>query len=121
MAKRVLVVEDNRLNLRLFTDVLTAHGYDVEGVDDARLVMERATARRPAVIVMDIQLPHISGLELMGMLRRDPLTATVPVLAVTAFVGQQDEARIRAAGASAYVSKPIALKPFVAAVARLLK
>lgn len=120
MAKRILVVEDNRLNLRLFTDVLRAHGYDVEGVDDARLVMERATARRPHLIVMDIQLPHISGLELMAMLKRDPMTATVPVLAVTAFVGREDEDRIRAAGASAYVSKPIALKPFVATVAGLV-
>ena len=120
VAKRILVVEDNRLNLRLFTDVLSAHGFEVEGVDDARRVMERATARRPHGIVMDIQLPHISGLELMAMLRRDPLTRTVPVLAVTAFVGREDEARIRAAGAQGYVSKPIALKPFVAAVTALV-
>ncbi len=100
--------------------MLTAHGYDVEGVDDARVVMERVASRRPNLIVMDIQLPHISGLELMAMLARDQLTRTIPVLAVTAFVGREDEDRIRAAGAKGYVSKPIALKPFVAAVERLL-
>lgn len=100
--------------------MLTAHGYDVDPVDDARLVMERVRERRPQLIVMDIQLPHISGLELIGQLGRDQLSRTIPVLAVTAFVGKEDEERIRRAGAKGYVSKPIALKPFVEAVARLI-
>ena len=119
MAKRVLVVEDNELNLKLFCDLLRAHGYETEGVRDAREAIERATLFAPDIIVMDIQMPHISGLELIEAIKRDIVLRRTPVMAVTAYAGKGDEERIREAGADAYVSKPISLMRFVEAIAEL--
>ncbi len=113
MTKRVLVVEDNELNLKLFCDLLRAHGYEAEGVKDARLAIDRATTFAPEIIIMDIQMPHISGLELIEAMRRDMILRRIPIMAVTAYAGKGDEDRIRAAGADAYVSKPISLMRFV--------
>ncbi|RDE04781.1 response regulator [Sphingomonas aracearum] len=122
MAKRVLVVEDNELNLKLFSDLLRAHAHLTEGVRDGREALEAARAFRPDLIVMDIQLPHVSGFELIQQIRadEDAELAAVPIMAVTAYAGREDEERIRAAGANAYVSKPISLMRFVAEVGRLL-
>jgi two-component system, cell cycle response regulator DivK len=119
-AKRVLVVEDNELNLRLFCDLLTAHGYTSEPVRDGRDVMARATELSPDLIVMDIQLPHISGLDLISAVRSDAKLAKTPILAVTAYAGRDDEQRILDAGAEAYIAKPISVIRFIDAVQRLI-
>ncbi len=113
MAKRVLVVEDNELNLKLFCDLLRAHDFVAEPVQDGREAVERARGFAPDLIVMDIQLPHVSGYELIGALKQDEELRTVPIMAVTAYAGREDEERIRAAGADAYVSKPISLMRFI--------
>ncbi|MES2336938.1 MAG: response regulator [Pseudomonadota bacterium] len=120
MAKRVLVVEDNELNLKLFCDLLRAHDYATEAVRDGREAVARARAFEPDLVVMDIQLPHVSGLDLIGQMKRDPKLRDVPVMAVTAYAGRDDEDRIRAAGANAYVSKPISVMRFVEEVRALI-
>jgi two-component system cell cycle response regulator DivK len=113
LAKKVLVVEDNELNLKLFCDLLRAHGYAAEPVRDGREAVARAREFGPDLIVMDIQMPHVTGYELIGELQADPELKEVPVMAVTAYAGREDEERIRAAGARAYVSKPISLARFM--------
>jgi len=118
--KRVLVVEDNELNLRLFCDLLTAHGFGADPVRDGRDVMARATELKPDLIVMDIQLPHVSGLDLIAAIKGDPLLAATPIMAVTAYAGRDDEQRIRDAGAEAYISKPISVIRFIEAVGQLI-
>jgi two-component system, cell cycle response regulator DivK len=119
-AKKVLVVEDNELNLRLFSDLLRAHGHPVEPVRDGREAVARCRAFRPDLIVMDIQMPHVTGYELIADLKADAELQSVPVMAVTAYAGREDEERIRAAGAAAYVSKPISLARFMDVVNGLL-
>ncbi|MFM9827538.1 MAG: response regulator [Sphingomonas sp.] len=116
MAKRVLVVEDNELNLKLFCDLLRAHGLLAEGVRDGRDAVTRALAFKPDLVITDIQLPHLTGYELIAQFRADSALRTIPIMAVTAYAGREDEDRIRAAGANAYVSKPIALAAFMAQV-----
>ncbi|CAN5339279.1 response regulator [soil metagenome] len=120
MAKRVLVVEDNELNLRLFCDLLRAHDYETEGVRDGREALDRARAFMPDLIVMDIQMPHVTGLELTEAIRADETLRSMPIMAVTAYAGKADEDRIRAAGADAYVSKPISLMRFIETVEGLV-
>ena len=121
MTKRVLVVEDNELNLKLFCDLLKAHGYETDAVRDGRDAYERARAFSPHLIITDIQLPHVTGIELIAELRADTLLAPVPIMAVTAYAGMGDEARIRAAGANAYVSKPISVMRFMDVVTGLIE
>jgi two-component system cell cycle response regulator DivK len=116
VAKRVLVVEDNELNLRLFCDLLRAHDYETEGLRDGRDALDRARIFKPDLIVMDIQMPHVSGLELTEAIRADADLCGMPIMAVTAYAGKADEDRIRAAGADAYVSKPISLMRFIETV-----
>lgn len=116
MAKKVLVVEDNELNLKLFCDLLRAHGWSAEPVRDGREAVERARAVMPDLIVMDIQMPHVTGYELILDLKADGALRTIPIMAVTAYAGREDEERIRGAGADAYVSKPISLQRFMDAV-----
>ncbi|MFO1261679.1 MAG: response regulator [Sphingomonadaceae bacterium] len=120
MTKRILVVEDNELNLKLFCDLLRAHGHETRAVSDGRLVLDEARAFGPDLVIMDIHLPHISGLELIVALKGDAELAAVPVMAVTAYAGKGDEERIRSAGAEAYVSKPISVVKFVESVNGLL-
>ncbi|WP_164975691.1 response regulator [Sphingobium fluviale] len=120
MTKRILVVEDNELNLKLFCDLLKAHGHETRAVSDGRVVLDEARAFRPDLVIMDIHLPHISGLDLIVALKDDAELAGVPVMAVTAYAGKGDEDRIRAAGAEAYVSKPISVMKFVDSVDGLL-
>jgi two-component system cell cycle response regulator DivK len=115
----VLVVEDNELNLKLFSDLLRAHGFVVEPVRDGREAVERARAFAPDLVVMDIQMPHVTGYELILQLKADAALRAIPVMAVTAYAGREDEERLRAAGADAYVSKPITLARFMAAVTEL--
>lgn len=121
MAKRVLVVEDNELNLKLFCDLLRAHGYEAEPVRDAREAIDRATSFAPDIVILDIQMPHITGLELIEAMRRDMILRRIPIMAVTAYAGRGDEERIREAGADAYVAKPISLMRFVETVADLAR
>ncbi len=121
MAKRVLVVEDNELNLKLFCDLLRAHGHVTEPVRDGREVVQRARDFSPDLVIMDIQLPHISGLELIEALKKDEALSPVPIMAVTAYAGKGDEDRIRTAGAEAYVSKPISVMKFIETVEGLFK
>ena len=120
MAKRILVVEDNDLNRKLFCDVLKNQGYAVEPVADGEEALDAARRFVPNLIIMDIQLPTISGLELIEAAKADKVLRAIPVLAVTAYAGKGDEERIRDAGADGYLSKPVSIGPFMAAVRELL-
>jgi two-component system, cell cycle response regulator DivK len=120
VTQKILVVEDNELNLRLFCDILRVHGYEAEPVRDGREAVERARAFAPDLVIMDIQMPHISGLEIIEQLKGDETLRTIPIMAVTAYAAKGDEDRIRDAGAEGYVSKPISVIRFVEAVRALL-
>jgi two-component system cell cycle response regulator DivK len=120
VGQKILVVEDNELNLKLFCDLLGAHGYEAAPVRDGREALERARAFAPDLVVMDIQMPHISGLELIEQMKADDELRATPIMAVTAYAARGDEERIRDAGAEGYVSKPISVVRFVEAVAGLL-
>ncbi|HVM22930.1 MAG TPA: response regulator [Sphingomicrobium sp.] len=119
MAK-ILIVEDNALNIKLFCDLLAAHGHEPEAVTDSRAAIEAARRFMPDLVITDIQLPHLNGLELIRLIRRDEQLAEVPIMAVTAYSAQGDEERIRAAGAQAYVAKPISVVRFAETVDELL-
>lgn len=120
VSKKVLVVEDNELNLKLFCDLLRAHDYVAEPVRDGREAVARAREFSPDLVIMDIQLPNVSGLELIETLKADEQLKPIPIMAVTAYAGKGDEERIRAAGAEAYVSKPISVNRFVESVEALV-
>lgn len=120
MAKRILVVEDNDLNRRLFCDVLKSQGFAVEPVADGRDALARARQFVPNLIIMDIQLPNVSGLDLIEAAKKDPSLRGIPVLAVTAYAGKGDEERIRDAGAEGYLAKPVSIGPFMQAVRALV-
>ena len=120
MAK-ILVVEDNALNIKLFCDLLTAHGHETEPVLDSREALDAARAFHPDLVITDIQLPHITGIELMEMMRADEDLKAVPIMAVTAYSAAGDDERIMAAGAQAYVAKPISVMRFAETVDELLE
>jgi two-component system, cell cycle response regulator DivK len=117
---RILIVEDNALNIKLFCDLLAAHGHEPQAVTDSRVALDAAREFKPDLVITDIQLPHVSGMELIRMLRSDEQLGEVPIMAVTAYAAAGDEDRIRAAGAQSYVSKPISVARFVAEVDSLL-
>lgn len=121
VAKRVLVVEDNDLNRKLFCDVLKASGFEVEPVADGEGALEAARGFDPDLVIMDIQLPHVSGLDLITQIRSEVALSSTPVLAVTAYAGKGDEERIREAGADNYLAKPVSIGPFMAAVNALVE
>ena len=120
VAKRIMVVEDNDLNRKLFCDVLKVNGHEVVPVADGQNVLSTAAKFQPDLVIMDIQLPNVSGVELIAGLKADARLAATPILAVTAYAGKGDEERIRDAGASDYLSKPVSIGPFMAAVRTLL-
>ena len=120
MAK-ILIVEDNALNIKLFCDLLAAHGHEPEAVTDSRNALDAARNFAPDLVITDIQLPHVSGLELIHQMRSDSRLADIPIMAVTAYSATGDEERIRAAGAQAYVSKPISVVKFAQTVDELLE
>jgi two-component system cell cycle response regulator DivK len=120
MAKRILVVEDNDLNRKLFCDVLKSQGFAVVPVADGHGALDAARNFVPNLIIMDIQLPNISGLDLIEAAKADSVLRSIPVLAVTAYAGKGDEERIRDAGADGYLSKPVSIGPFLNAVRALL-
>ena len=119
MAK-ILIVEDNALNIKLFCDLLAAHGHEPQAVTDSRQAIDAAHDFAPDLVITDIQLPHVTGLDLIEMMRADRRLAKVPIMAVTAYAARGDEERIRAAGAQAYVSKPISVMRFAQTVDELL-
>jgi two-component system cell cycle response regulator DivK len=117
---KILIVEDNALNIKLFCDLLAAHGHQPEAVTDSRNALDAARQFDPDLVITDIQLPHVSGLDLIRMIRGDEKLGEVPIMAVTAYSARGDEERIRAAGAQAYVSKPISVVKFAQTVDELL-
>ena len=120
MAK-ILVVEDNALNIKLFCDLLNAHGHQTEPVTDSREALGAAREFKPDLVITDIQLPHLTGIELMQQLRADEELKDVPIMCVTAYAAVGDDERFRAAGAQAYVSKPISVMRFAETVDQLLE
>ncbi|HUB96548.1 MAG TPA: response regulator [Stellaceae bacterium] len=118
--KRVLIVEDNDLNMKLFHDLLEAHGYDILQTKDGLEALRLARAHHPDLILMDIQLPEVSGLEVTKWIKEDEELRAIPIIAVTAFAMKGDEEKIREGGCEAYIAKPISVTNFLQTVARLL-
>lgn len=120
VAKRILLVEDNDLNRKLFGDVLRAGGHEVRPIADGSEAIAAMREFAPDLAILDINLPTVSGLDLIAEIRRDAALRACPVLAVTAYAGKGDEDRIREAGADDYLAKPVSIRPFMAAVDALL-
>ncbi len=120
MKARILVVEDNPANMKLAALVLSRAGYEVLKAGNAADAIALAGGRQPALVLMDIQLPDMDGLEATRLLKADPVTRSIKVVALTALAMAGDEERIRAAGCDGYIAKPIDYKQFLAEVARLL-
>ena len=118
--RKVLVVEDNELNMRLFCDLLDAFGFETFQCRDGAKAVEIARQELPDLIIMDIQLPEVSGLDITRWLKDDDKVAHIPVLAVTAFAKRADEQRVREAGCEGYLSKPIQIATFIKAVEALM-
>jgi len=116
MSKTVMIVEDNELNMKLFNDLLEANGYKTIKTDDGMKALDLARAHKPDLILMDIQLPEVSGLEVTKWLKEDDELHKIPVIAVTAFAMKGDEERIRQGGCEAYISKPISINGFIETV-----
>src|ERR1700742_2188294 len=121
MPKKVLIVEDNELNMKLFHDLLEAQGYETLETREGLSALAIARQHRPDLILMDIQLPEISGLEVTKWLKDDEQLAHIPVIAVTAFAMKGDEERIREGGCEAYLSKPISVTVFLDTVRKHLE
>jgi two-component system, cell cycle response regulator DivK len=120
MAKTVLIVEDNELNMKLFRDLLEAHGYQTSGTSNGFEALNLVRKIHPDLILMDIQLPQVSGLEVTRWIKDDPELRGIPVVAVTAFAMKGDEERIREGGCEAYLSKPISVGKFIETVRRFI-
>ena len=116
VGKTVLIVEDNELNMKLFNDLLEAHGYQTVGTRNGIEALDLARQHRPDLILMDIQLPEVSGLEVTKWLKDDAELKSIPVIAVTAFAMKGDEERIIQGGCEAYLSKPISVAKFIETV-----
>ena len=119
-AKTVLVVEDNELNMKLFHDLLEAHGYNILQTKDGMDALRLAREHKPDLILMDIQLPEVSGLEVTKWIKEDDDLKSIPVIAVTAFAMKGDEEKIREGGCEAYIAKPISVTNFLETVQRFL-
>src|ERR687886_2352643 len=120
MRKTVLIVEDNELNMKLFNDLLEAHGYATLKTANGIEAIELARAHKPNLILMDIQLPEVSGLEVTKWLKEDDELRSIPIIAVTAFAMKGDEQKIRDGGCEAYIAKPISVANFLRTVERFL-
>ena len=116
MAKTILIVEDNELNMKLFNDLLEAHGYTTLKTRDGIQALGMARKHRPDLILMDIQLPEVSGLEVTKWLKEDEELRHIPVIAVTAFAMKGDEEKIRQGGCEDYIAKPITVSKFLETV-----
>lgn len=113
MTKTVLIVEDNELNMKLFRDLLEAHGIQTIETRNGMDVLEIARNKKPDLILMDIQLPEVSGLDVTKWLKGDEALKSIPVIAVTAFAMKGDEEKIRQGGCEDYISKPISVMRFL--------
>ncbi len=120
MSKKVLIVEDNELNMKLFNDLLEAHGYITIQTRDGREAMNMAREHSPDLILMDIQLPEVSGLDVTKWLKEDAELRSIPVIAVTAFAMKGDEEKIREGGCEDYIAKPISVTRFLETIQRHL-
>ena len=120
MSKTILIVEDNELNMKLFNDLLQAHGYSTVQTMDCRDAIKLAREHSPDLVLMDIQLPEISGLEVTKMLKADDDLKHIPVIAVTAFAMKGDEEKIREGGCEGYIAKPISVPTFLETINKFL-
>ena len=120
MSKTVLIVEDNELNMKLFQDLLEAHGIETFDTNDGHNVLDMAREHKPDLILMDIQLPEVSGLDITKWLKDDEELKHIPVVAVTAFAMKGDEQKIREGGCEDYISKPISVERFMDVVGQYL-
>ena len=118
--KTVLIVEDNELNMKLFNDLLDAHGYGTVQTRSGKEAIPLAREHQPDLILMDIQLPEVSGLDVIKWIKADDDLAAIPVIAVTAFAMKGDEERIRQGGCNAYISKPISVMSFMETVRQFI-
>lgn len=120
MSKKVLIVEDNDLNLKLFRDLLEAHHMTVVETREGKLAVETALREKPDLIIMDIQLPGVSGLDIIREMKALPELKHTPIIAVTAFALRDDEENILSSGCEAYIAKPISIGPFLNTVEKYL-
>jgi len=120
MPKKILIVEDNELNMKLFSDLLDAHGYDIAQTREGLKAISLAREFQPDLILMDIQLPEVSGLEVTKWIKNDDNLADIPIIAVTAFAMKGDEKRIREGGCAGYISKPISVVSFLSTVRKFV-
>ena len=120
MSKKVLIVEDNELNMKLFHDLLQAHGYSIVQTRSGKDVLDIARTESPDLILMDIQLPEISGLDVTKQLKEDSDLKKIPVVAVTAFAMKGDEQKIREGGCEDYISKPISVSGFIETIQKYI-
>jgi two-component system, cell cycle response regulator DivK len=118
--KKILIVEDNELNMKLFHDLLEVHGYETLQTKDGREALQLAREHRPDLILMDIQLPEVSGLEVTKWIKADDELKSIPVIAVTAFAMKGDEEKIRSGGCEAYIAKPISVNSFLETIQTVL-
>ena len=120
MSKTILIVEDNELNMKLFHDLLEAHGYKTLQTKDGMEALRLAREHHPNLILMDIQLPEVSGLEVTKWIKEDESLKHIPVIAITAFAMKGDEEKIRAGGCEAYIGKPISVASFMDVIQKTL-
>ena len=120
MSKTVLIVEDNELNMKLFHDLLVAHGYSTLQTRDGMDALSLARKHKPDLILMDIQLPEVSGLEVTKWIKEDDNLKAIPVIAVIAFAIKGDEEKMRDGGCEAYIAKPISVNKFIETVQKFL-
>ncbi len=120
MGKKILIVEDNDLNLKLFKDLLEAHGYETIEIRDGLDAVSVVRRHRPDLILMDIQLPEISGLDITKKIKADKDISDIPIIAVTAFAMKDDEEKILRAGCQSYISKPISIASFLDTIRKFL-
>ena len=121
MPKKILIVEDNELNMKLFADLLDAHGYETRETREGLKAISLAKTFQPDLILMDIQLPEVSGLEVTKWIKDEQGLADIPIVAVTAFAMKGDEKRIRDGGCAAYISKPITVSTFLETIRKFVK
>jgi len=118
--KTVMIVEDNELNMKLFNDLLDAHGYSTLQTRSGKDALALARQHRPDLILMDIQLPEVSGLDVIRWIKNDNTVSKIPIIAVTAFAMKGDEERIRSGGCEAYISKPISVMSFMETIRQFI-
>ncbi|MEM7046112.1 MAG: response regulator [Pseudomonadota bacterium] len=121
MAKKVMIIEDNPLNMRLFNDLVRSAGYETVTTDNGLDALDIARDAQPDLVILDVQLPEVSGLDVARWFKAEDSLKDVPIIAVTAFAMKGDEERVRASGVQDYMSKPIAVADFLKAVKGFLE